>query len=394
MPQLPPEIIDAIICKVDDTATLKSCSLVSSSLFRYPSQRRLFRSLTLNGWATPPNYDTVSTLLDESPHIAAYFTHLSVVLPDEVPSIPDIKSLKRVLNKLSNVRWCMLDGGTLSWTPAFHAPFLRFLARQRSLRELHVDSFSAIPQDVMLELLIAAPGLSFKSTSVDAASRLRCRSPPNWARILSRPVERLAVEERSSSVSEFLNEGQLAKLAGQMRFLSVVFDCEESMRLVHGCAETLEHLRFNGIAESPTSQLNAHFPSLRSVEFVLSSDNLASGWLVDTLQALLRPTLAPRLSRITLTVACAAQPDSPALDAGCLATLASLDAALTSVQPAAEEVRVCWQFDVPEATTSVHMQQLYDCVRKGMPRAREKGRLVFEQFKAEDCDSREGYLYP
>ncbi|KAJ7617167.1 hypothetical protein FB45DRAFT_1007777 [Roridomyces roridus] len=279
MAHLPPEIIDAIICKVEDPATLKSCSLVSSALFRYPSQRRLFRFLTLNGWATPPNYNAVSTLLDESPHIAAYFTHLRVVLPDEGPSIPDIGSLKHALSKISHVRWCMLDGGRL----AFHAPFLRFLARQRSLRELHIDSFSAIPQDVMLEILTAAPGLSFKSTSVDTASSLRCRSPPNWARIFSRPIERLAVEADSSSVVELMNGGQLAKLVGQMRFLSVVSDCEESMRLVQGCAETLEHLRFNGIE-----------------------------------------------------------------------------------------------------ATDVHMQQLYDCVRKGMPQGSEKGRLVLEQFEEED----------
>ncbi|KAJ7626034.1 hypothetical protein FB45DRAFT_1005246 [Roridomyces roridus] len=381
MPQLPPEIIDAIVHKVDDITSLKSCSLVSSAL-RIASQRSLFRSLTLNGWATPPNYDAISTLLEESPHVASYIAHLSVVLPDEVLSVPDIKSLKRALGKLSSVRWCMVDGGTLAWTPAFNAPFLRFFARQRMLQELHIDSFMAIPQDVLLELLIAAPGLSFKSTSIDSASSLRGRSPPNWARIFSRPIRRLAVEAYSGTVSEFLNGDQVAALLGGMSFLSVTPGCDESIRLVRRCAETVEHLRFNGTAANALSFLR--MPALRSVEFILSSEDLADSWLGDTVQEMLRPEIAPRISRIILTLS---TDSSPTLNSGGLATL---DASLTSVQPLAPQV--CWRFGIPPASDVTLLERLFDCVRVGMPQFNASGKLVCEQSKEED--SREGYLYP
>ncbi|KAJ7045224.1 hypothetical protein C8F04DRAFT_527552 [Mycena alexandri] len=78
MALLPQELVDAIICEVDDVPTLKA-SCLAGSTFRKESQRNLFQSFELNFRRRDrKRLDGLRTLLGESPHIGSYVVHLTL----------------------------------------------------------------------------------------------------------------------------------------------------------------------------------------------------------------------------------------------------------------------------------------------------------------------------
>ncbi|KAJ7032430.1 hypothetical protein C8F04DRAFT_1185070 [Mycena alexandri] len=77
MPQLPPELIEAVIEEIGDhPASLQACSLVSNA-FAVISQRRLFRFIHLKS--------PITRVLASSPHLASYVRdlHVHLVLDEE-----------------------------------------------------------------------------------------------------------------------------------------------------------------------------------------------------------------------------------------------------------------------------------------------------------------------
>ncbi|KAJ7235513.1 hypothetical protein C8J57DRAFT_1378031 [Mycena rebaudengoi] len=80
----PQELIDSIVGLVDDSPTLKSCSLVATS-FVAASQRRLFRSLRL--YATPTHrhphitLEGMSVFLSSTPHVSSFVHELTTPIP-------------------------------------------------------------------------------------------------------------------------------------------------------------------------------------------------------------------------------------------------------------------------------------------------------------------------
>ncbi|KAJ6566549.1 hypothetical protein B0H19DRAFT_1066839 [Mycena capillaripes] len=102
MSLLPQELIDAILDELCGTAintTLKSCSLVAHA-FLVPSQRRLFRFLTLTSKTVP----IVSSGFIERPHLASYVRdlHIDLHLTTKYYQIPLLITL-RLLNKLADL---------------------------------------------------------------------------------------------------------------------------------------------------------------------------------------------------------------------------------------------------------------------------------------------------
>ncbi|KAJ6453334.1 hypothetical protein C8R45DRAFT_1083086 [Mycena sanguinolenta] len=160
---LPQELLNAIV---------QSCSLAGSSL-REESQCMLLRSLTLG----VENHDEKSAVLDESPHIAAYITDLTVYIPnpDEIMDFEltgeDIQS---ILRKLQNIRRCVFDVPESSPSCVYwpelplvvSSTYMHFLSRQQSLRELRIANIFELPLDVILSLLTAAPTLRLNRVGV------------------------------------------------------------------------------------------------------------------------------------------------------------------------------------------------------------------------------------
>ncbi|KAJ7088232.1 hypothetical protein C8R43DRAFT_1050869 [Mycena crocata] len=178
MTHVPQELIEAIIRQLDDTPSLKSCSLASYS-FRDPSQRILHRSLRLEPWYSTGSeiYRAVNTHLTESPHLAEYITEFSVLLLQHIP-VPDAQSLCQVLGVLKKV--CRFTIGSTAaaprWDDADLAPvftgILHFIRRQ-DLTELHLLDLRSIPTAVLVELVCSAPIVSFYrvATAITKISR-------------------------------------------------------------------------------------------------------------------------------------------------------------------------------------------------------------------------------
>lgn len=170
---LPQELLKAIVEVTDDTPTFKSCALIGTKL-REQSQRILFSSLKLAGEYHPAR----CAFLDGSPNIASYVTELTLYIPDEEDiahptfSTTDIRSiLVRLLNSRRGVLGGM-DGIRSPWSRWPALPFylssahLEFISRQHwSLREVILTNIRALPPDVLLSLVGAAPSLDF--TRVD-----------------------------------------------------------------------------------------------------------------------------------------------------------------------------------------------------------------------------------
>ncbi|KAJ6535561.1 hypothetical protein B0H19DRAFT_1271303 [Mycena capillaripes] len=115
---IPLELIEAIVHEVDDAATLKACSMASSS-FCGLSQCRLLRSLKLTAprARSTNGYSKLAALFLESPHVPRYVTKLELTVGISLQDPHKIKPLQEVLANLTNVRRCTIAGEStgLEW---------------------------------------------------------------------------------------------------------------------------------------------------------------------------------------------------------------------------------------------------------------------------------------
>ncbi|KAF8215691.1 hypothetical protein K438DRAFT_606564 [Mycena galopus ATCC 62051] len=163
---IPPELIGLIVAEIDDSLSLKACAL-TATIFREPSQRILLRSFSLTTIADlqftraksdftrmSSDFAGVSTLLEQSPHVAAYITLLEVAIHAWDTSV--IEALPRIFSKLMNVRQCTIGGlqffNTEYYTPAFASALFNFLVRQL-LHDLDATVIFNVSPAVILRLL-------------------------------------------------------------------------------------------------------------------------------------------------------------------------------------------------------------------------------------------------
>ncbi|KAJ7116930.1 hypothetical protein C8R44DRAFT_854633 [Mycena epipterygia] len=126
MPDLPQELIDAIIEDVPD-ASLPACALTATA-FVIPSQRRLFRWLSL---AHPTQYSRAAALLTSSRHLTPY-VHALALDVKEIP--PDCADLKSILAQLTELERLSIAGDLHSHTPFAQNPCLLDVFRLPSLK--------------------------------------------------------------------------------------------------------------------------------------------------------------------------------------------------------------------------------------------------------------------
>ncbi|KAJ7654093.1 hypothetical protein DFH06DRAFT_1203619 [Mycena polygramma] len=102
MPELPQELIDAILEEVP-SSSLGACSLTATA-FVATSQRRLFRWMSLTD---VPSYERAARLLTSSPHLGPYFMWLAL----DIQHIPkDYPVLKSILAALSSIEHLSIVG--------------------------------------------------------------------------------------------------------------------------------------------------------------------------------------------------------------------------------------------------------------------------------------------
>ncbi|KAJ7271264.1 hypothetical protein C8J57DRAFT_1716398 [Mycena rebaudengoi] len=176
MTELPQELIDTIIYHIDDTNSLKACSLAATN-FVASSQRKIFCSLQL--WATErdvrrddnvdgrPNITAVDTLLTASPHLASYILDLTL----DISSVRDEQIIiERLLHLLPNIEHLFIHGCRRyePWTAMFGGlvTALQAILVRPSLQQLHISYLTGVPPALISLAAFSVPLLSIHSTEI------------------------------------------------------------------------------------------------------------------------------------------------------------------------------------------------------------------------------------
>ncbi|KAJ7239798.1 hypothetical protein B0H12DRAFT_1237516 [Mycena haematopus] len=349
MAPIPPELIRLIVFEVDDIPSLKACSL-AGPIFREPSQRILLRSFRLS---QSSNFVGICTLLENSPHVAAYITRLELNLSSTHALVFDFENLQRIFSHLMNVRSC-----TIYWLKAFQtgdhnsafpSALLNFLAQQ-PLRELYLKFCFDIPLAVIARLLTTAPVLSF--------------------------IHNLVLKY-SSEIYELLVRSQFKPYTRALRSFSMFAKFDPNSRLVYETADTLEYIAFDlERLEAPGTILVPSLPRLRSVEFSLPFRSHAAPWFLRFVVALLDAShqlVDVKLSFSPLSIE--NEDDSPPhiIDTKLMSALDDASASHSACQA----IRWCFTLDHEESRDRV-IDSAAAVLRRGMPKLHQKGYLVVE----------------
>ncbi|KAJ7438089.1 hypothetical protein B0H11DRAFT_594031 [Mycena galericulata] len=215
---LPQELIDTILENVG-FEDLKICSLSAPNLC-FASQRILLSSLTL-GTVTPErnfasNFNAVSTLLDESPHLIAYITHLKILASFlTIASPAEIETLQRILCKFVNVRRCDVGVGRVRaggiskepLSPGISEAIVAFMSHH-VLTEVYVWDV-ALRSDVVSLLVSRVPKMSFIHTEVHGDSDF-----PSFAMMRTTGPSSLEIGTDSDSICGFLSAPHFTQYMG------------------------------------------------------------------------------------------------------------------------------------------------------------------------------------
>ncbi|KAJ7176989.1 hypothetical protein C8R46DRAFT_1346901 [Mycena filopes] len=378
---LPHELLAAILAEIDDFRTLKNCSLASTAL-RDPSQRLLLRSLTLGG--DEPKYAAAAALLRTSPHVAAYFTTLSFLLPAAVAPSDDTDSLREVLPKLTNVRICYIlgtIGGLRPWheVPAPLAASLFAFLHRAPLAQLHIIAFAALPTDILCAFLSTAPTLSFLGVAAAADTNPEIADAPS-----SLGVQNLLLTACSTVVDALTSPALSARLPN-LRAICADPDLEYGHRMLSAFAHQLQHIELerSGIdfrreaASAPPAPLPP-MPLLRSANLAIAFDPRETPHLIARISSLLFHN-PPNLYLQHLRIACSdiqRWPVDPYMEP---ATIAALDALLAD--SSLRTVR--WALHVLPKHVG-EFAAFANGMERGMPRFTGEdrgGRLVVERWE-------------
>ncbi|KAJ7696381.1 hypothetical protein B0H14DRAFT_3040665 [Mycena olivaceomarginata] len=281
MSVLPPELLDAIICEIDDTQTLKACSLVATTLCS-SSQRILLDSLTVDVY----NDTAICKLLTESPHVSEY-----------------IRASVKTLAPLQNVRRCFLDGSGDSNPP-------------RRFRFLGVSSCTT---SYFCNFVKVIPTLYFDFVEIEIGADVA--SDPT---VLSPFAGKSALTSLScigKDAGQFLARAKNISCVATLRHLSVSSRDDGWVgALIEAASHTLETIEFDcsrpsiyPFARSPILTHRAGYPpppalprlpALQSVEFAFSDELLPAARAdiisrtATVLQALAVPQASPALAKL------------------------------------------------------------------------------------------------
>jgi hypothetical protein len=178
MAPLSQELFDAIIDEIHDKETLKSCALVATS-FLLPSQRNLFRNLTIRlGLGGQRSRDT-SAALAESPHLMSYIRNLTIYMGCIVSEYLAVAVILRSVQSIESLavferfrNWRLGDEASSALLDCLSRP---------SLRRLELSNVSGVPAALILAAT-AIPVVEFKSVSMahlveDISEQLHVSAP-------------------------------------------------------------------------------------------------------------------------------------------------------------------------------------------------------------------------
>ncbi|KAJ6452627.1 hypothetical protein C8R45DRAFT_1040415 [Mycena sanguinolenta] len=367
MPSLPQELVDAILANVDDTESLKACSLVESR-FRVPSQQILLEHITLSAWTE--NYGAARILLEESPHVTTYVTNLELRLcGPRLDSNGSADNLPWVLRQLVNVRQFAFGGHRrrLHWD---HMPsglaeaLLQFISRQHLLR-LHVSFVTNFPGKILLK---AASHLSFFAVELPKG----VPDPP--VDNISSTVQELVLRSGCDGIHILVAYPYFRPYISTLRRVSFSPRDGRIEAIVVPAADTLEQIHLDCNDRNALTVLSSlpSLPILRTLEFKISTCCVGSlALILDIVSAVVNTHASHVLAEVVLTFS-SCEKELPAAKGSMMV----LDEALVA-HPAAPCIR--WRMYFPNGET--YPAQFGDLLKLSLPKAHELSRLVVEGYR-------------
>ncbi|KAJ7624046.1 hypothetical protein DFH06DRAFT_756114 [Mycena polygramma] len=245
MVELAQELIDTIVDEVaatqnwfdlTDHKSLKACALVART-FRVPSQRRLFRCLTLSKGALKK----IAPGLAAAPHICAYVYDLSVNSLYSETDPKDEIALATIFMLLSRVRRLVISGRFQWQTEEFCAGLISILSLP-SLRCFGLLSCEHVPETLLFQALrhyeqVVVRGSDFKeSCKAFELPSAHCTAPLHRLALMRCSVHGLAASDlmvREDIVASFQNLRHLglAALDVLMRIAAKYLDSLQTLEI-------------------------------------------------------------------------------------------------------------------------------------------------------------------
>ncbi|KAF7346751.1 F-box domain-containing protein [Mycena sanguinolenta] len=377
---LPPELIHAIVAEIHDTTSLKMCSLVAG-IFLESCQRILFRSLMIAKDGDHVESLVLWSRLQQSPHLGLYFESLVCTLPSLNAPHAELNALCAVLDRLTNIRQCVLVGDAIqadrcqwhSLPSQLSAAILKFIQRPQ-LSQLHIFSIASLPGDV-LAMCLAARTLSLVEVSVDTMTAADAVAP------FSAAVENLSISccPGAGGIVDILRSPQYSSNVAKIRNLWV--EDRVGSKLIWTLAENLQHIRID--TDTDTGSL-ADFVSippqlscLRSFEVALSFHERDDPSFVPILTSLAEAASAT-LQEICVTYApMYGLQFNPSLVPQ---TMAGVEIAIVGC---VGSPRIRWRLD-PLRNPETFFDTFSASLVEGMPRLHKEGRLIVEKYSFDD----------
>ncbi|KAJ7910496.1 hypothetical protein B0H13DRAFT_2486842 [Mycena leptocephala] len=285
MPDLPQELVDAIVDQVPDSS-LGACSLTATA-FVTSSQRRLFRWMSL-GSDMGPGYERTADLLASSPHLGKYVRLLALDIRDIPQDYVHLKSILPLLPEIERLSIMDLN------------PCLFDLLSLPTLRCFAMDRLNYIPSSLIVRALA-----SFEQ--VVLTSLFNIFEDPG-ADPAPGALRHLFAHE---DILPFLLDSSRAGYLKNLERLSVVIPPIADLfqpkftELLVACSSTLTHLAIE-LEQSPTYLPT--LPGLRSLELWLDVELTKAP---NTLLSILSDTLTPLPHLEVLTLAILDRPAGP-----------------------------------------------------------------------------------
>ncbi|KAF7296936.1 Membrane transporter [Mycena indigotica] len=158
---LPPELLEAIVCKLDSAVDMASCALVCRA-FVVPSQRQLYRKIMLTfaflTWRPVPNLERRLALLQRFPHIGTYIRDLSIDIPASAEGQQAMGNLLDCIFRGPGpciVERLAVDFHGSQWdklSPVIVNAFSNVFSSSSSVQRCHILRVAALPRDIVLQI--------------------------------------------------------------------------------------------------------------------------------------------------------------------------------------------------------------------------------------------------
>ncbi|KAJ7473690.1 hypothetical protein B0H11DRAFT_2195631 [Mycena galericulata] len=378
MDTIPPELIESIFRQVTDTDTLKACALVAS-IFREPSQRILLRSVTLGYNLKDKGYQTVSDILQKSPHIASYIRILCFYLPMENDVSPGVDCLPALLCKFTHISWLVVMGEEdrkYSWdnfAPGI-ADSICNLIRQPSLEGLYLIFIQQLPLDVL--------ALAFSSVTTlilgDVSGNGLISPPPNTSPMVPTVENLIVFPSPANDVGTMLVGPTFAPCMGQLRNLRVKPNPEYGSDVISAAADSVEEIFFD-CEDLDIGTLNAPpctaYNCLRFAAFRLDFQHRDAPWFVETMRSLL---MSPVKEIIIEYIGDKSTPEICSLSQPTMDTLNDIHHSRGATFP-----RIRWGLYFPN-DDGRRLKDFTAALEQGLPKAYKEGKLSTESLPSKE----------